>query len=280
MAAAYVSFLDEALNVNLTVLPGAASENVKTVSKQEAEFGMGHSTTCWMGAQGIGPYDQKYEGVMLVAPLFPAAFQPYVLPDSPITSISQCGNVRFGYGIAGGTGNYFIQQFMEEEYKITPDTIVANGGSVSYLSEGEAPGTLADKQVDITTTFGTYPRTQLQQIENNPGLRLIDLASPELDHFLGNHPEWSRFTIPAGSYVGQDKDITTVSTYSIFFCHETVDEELVYNITKALWLYQAEAGDASVEVKNWMKMSDIPNCTGAISLHPGAERFYKEIGLI
>ena len=86
------------------------------------------------------------------------------------------------------------------------------------------------------------------------------------------------FTIEAGSYEFQDEDYLTVKTPTILITNEEMDEETVYQVTKAIYnqldyLKDVHKGFRSL---NDETIADV----GAIPLHPGAERFYKEIELM
>ncbi len=280
IAAAYQPLWDKYLNVSVTIMPGGSSENFKQVSRGDCDMGFTHHTIFYMGNHGIAPFDKEYEGVRSVAPVTPAAVQLIVLKDSKITDLSQIGNLKVGLGTNGATANAFMLPFLEEEYGFTPETIAANGGSVSYLSDSEVTTALQDGQVDIALAFGVYPKPNIQELENTPGIKLISLDEAKLDDFISKNPQWSKYRIPANSYVGQTEEIVSVAAYAIIACRENMDDELVYRLTKVMWEHQEEAGVSSVEVAKWMHIEDVPSIIEAAPLHPGAERYYKEIGAI
>lgn len=280
IAAAYQPILDEKLNVSITIMPGGSVENYKQISNGDCDMGFTHHTVSYMGANGIAPYDRVYDGVRSIAPVTPAAIQLIVLASSPITDLSQIGDKKVGLGTVGATANAFILPFLEEEYGFTPDTIAAAGGSVSYLSDSEVTTALQDGQVDIALAFGVYPKPNIQELENTPGIKLVPLDEAKLDDFITKNPQWSKYEIPANSYVGQTEAVCSVAAYAQISCSEKLDEELVYRITKTLWENQEEAGLSSVEVAKWMHIENVLDIMEAAPLHPGAERYYKEVGIL
>jgi TRAP transporter TAXI family solute receptor len=84
--------------------------------------------------------------------------------------------------------------------------------------------------------------------------------------------------IPAGTYEGQAADVPTASVGNFFVTHEGVSEETVYQMTKLLFenlpaLEASHKAAAAIKLENALNGMPIP-------LHPGAERYYREIGLI
>jgi hypothetical protein len=85
-------------------------------------------------------------------------------------------------------------------------------------------------------------------------------------------------TIPAGTYEGQTADIPTLAVGNFFVTHEGVDEETVYQMTKLLFenlpeLVAAHKAATAISLEGALTGMPVP-------LHPGAERFYREAGLI
>lgn len=280
IAAAYIPFWEEALNVTVTVMPGGSAENYKAISNGTTELGFTHHTINYMGANQLGSFDQEYVGVCSIAPFFPVCVYVMTLAGSPVKDLSQLGNANVGFGAIGSTGNEFILNFLDEEYGITPESIVANGGAVSYLAESEIASALSDGQVDAITLFGVCPKPNIAELEQTPGLAMIQLDAEKLLHFLGNHPQWASYTIPAGTIKGQMEDINSVAAYTIISCQAGLDEELVYGLTRVIWEYKDEAASVSSEIANYTTLDAVSTIANAAPLHPGAERYYREIGLI
>ena len=280
IAAAYQPVWDQYLNVSLTITPGGSTENLKAVCRGDSDMGFTHHTVTYMAANGMAPFDQAYTDIAAIGPVTPAAIQLIVLADSPLKDLSEIGDKNVGLGTVGATANAFILPFLEEEYGFTPESIVANGGSVSYLSDSEVTTALQDGQVDIALAFGVYPKPNIQELENTPGIRLISLDEAKLDDFISKNPQWGKYKIPANSYKGQTEEVNSVAAWAIISCAKNMDEELVYRLTKTMWEHQNEAAQASTEVANWMHIEDVPEIIEAAPLHPGAERYYKEVGIL
>jgi TRAP-type uncharacterized transport system substrate-binding protein len=67
-------------------------------------------------------------------------------------------------------------QFLEEEYGITPDTIAAAGGTVSYLADAETSQALGDQQVDVAVIFGVCPKPNVKSLKIPPDWKCFPLT--------------------------------------------------------------------------------------------------------
>jgi len=106
----------------------------------------------------------------------------------------------------------------------------------------------------------------------------LSLSDAEIAKILAANKEFSRMDIPAGTYRGQDKTIPGVGVWTVIVCSKKLSDDLVYNITKQLFANQ----QFLKERHNYFKDLAPKNIVGAIvaPLHPGAERYYKEAGII
>ncbi|MBS7348664.1 MAG: TAXI family TRAP transporter solute-binding subunit, partial [Comamonas sp.] len=85
-------------------------------------------------------------------------------------------------------------------------------------------------------------------------------------------------TIPANTYSGQTEDVATAAIPNFLVTHSGVSDDLAYAMTKQLYdnletLYAAHNAAKNIKLENAVNGMSIP-------LHPGAERFYKEVGVL
>ena len=84
--------------------------------------------------------------------------------------------------------------------------------------------------------------------------------------------------IPAGTYEGQTADVQTAAIPNFLVSHSGVSDDLAYQMTKALYdnldtMYAAHNAAKAIKRENAIKGMPVP-------LHPGAARYYKEVGLM
>ena len=107
-------------------------------------------------------------------------------------------------------------------------------------------------------------------------VRLIDIPADVVATMCRNTPYFSPMTIKAGTYKGQDKDISTFSSPNIIAVHEKLDDDLVYAMTRELLTHKGDL-EAVAAVMKAMRADSVSQIK--IPLHPGALRYYRELGL-
>lgn len=108
------------------------------------------------------------------------------------------------------------------------------------------------------------------------GIKVVDIGQEAVDKLMAEKPWYHTVVIPAGTYDGCDEDITTFAQYTALCARADVPEETVYNLVKTMM----ENADALEAVhKNAAGTCPERGIEGAlIPMHPGAERYYKEVG--
>ena len=109
-------------------------------------------------------------------------------------------------------------------------------------------------------------------------IRILSFSNQILDKIYKTYPELTLETIPAGTYQGQEFDINTYTEAGPMVCRADLPEELVYQIVKTIyenkeWLTE----NVHKGIGSW---SFDPSVGELCPLHPGAVKFYKEIGLL
>lgn len=120
--------------------------------------------------------------------------------------------------------------------------------------------------------------TQLYAQLGSDDVTVLEFTDEQLAEIQKTYPIWSRYVIPAGTYPSQKKDIRTVAQPNFLACRADLPDEVVYKITKTIY-------------ENLPFLNNIHKATKAMSLerataglpaplHPGAEKFYREVGVI
>jgi len=121
------------------------------------------------------------------------------------------------------------------------------------------------------------------QLDNTKGMELYNWTDEEITMGNKSVPYYIRSQIPAGTYAGIDYDVNTLAVSGIFVTNANQDEELIYEITKALWSDTARKllDNGHAKGKAITLETSLDGVAGiGVPLHPGAERFYKEMGML
>lgn len=92
-------------------------------------------------------------------------------------------------------------------------------------------------------------------------------------------PWYSKFTIPAGTYDGQAEPVQTTAVKMLLLTDASMPDDVVYDLAKTFWENLDSLGKAHAVIKTVTKEMAVSDLSG-IPLHPGAEKYYREIGLL
>ncbi|WP_224824362.1 TAXI family TRAP transporter solute-binding subunit [Cognatishimia sp. MH4019] len=142
--------------------------------------------------------------------------------------------------------------------------------NIADVELSNAVSALKNGQIDGFVTAGSYPAPNVIEAAASTGVTVLSLSDEQIAE-----TKRTALTIPAGTYTGQDADIATTSLPVVAYTTSKMDEETAYQLTKTYWeTKESMAGDA----KWWdgVSVDMLSNITSQI--HPGALRYYKEIG--
>lgn len=110
-------------------------------------------------------------------------------------------------------------------------------------------------------------------------LAAIFLAYNWLGQYLPGRLGHNGYTIPVGTYPNQDEDVQTSAIKMVMFCRGDLDEETVYQLTKTFWENIDKLGEAQSNLRGLTPEEAVKDIAD-LPLHAGAEKYYKEIGVL
>ncbi len=129
---------------------------------------------------------------------------------------------------------------------------------------------LKNGQIDGFVTAGSWPAPNVIEAAASTGVSVLSLSDEQI-----TASKRSRLVIPAGTYAGQDNDITTTSLPVVAYTTSKMSDETAYALTKTYWQGKDSMGEAAA----WWNGVDkglMANIGGKI--HPGAQQYYDEAG--
>ena len=130
---------------------------------------------------------------------------------------------------------------------------------------------LKNGQIDGFVTAGSYPAPNVIEAAASAGVTVLSLNDEQ-----GKTTKRTRLVIPAGTYAGQSTDIQTTSLPVVAFTTTDMSEDVAYSLTKAYWENKKALGAAA---KWWDGVSPDMLVNVLTEIHPGAKRYYKEVGV-
>ncbi len=130
---------------------------------------------------------------------------------------------------------------------------------------------LKNGQIDGFVTAGSYPAPNVIEAAASAGVTVLSLNDEQV-----KTTKRTRLVIPAGTYAGQSSDIQTTSLPVVAFTTTDMSEDVAYSLTKAYWENKKALGAAA---KWWDGVSPDMLVNVLTEIHPGAKRYYKEVGV-
>lgn len=249
-------------------------DNLNQVAEGEAQVSIAISSNCYQALNGTDSFEGfAYPDLKVIAGLYFNPNQVVVTGKSGIKSLEDVAGKHFAVASAGSSVYGECQNHFEAAGLKFPDDINAE-----YITFTDAADMLQNNTIDGAWIMSGVPTSAVTQALSS-GSRLISIEDEILETLKGKFPWYAAYTIPAGTYPRQDIDVKTTAIKMVMFCRGDLDEQTVYDLTKTFWnnikeLGQAQSNLRGLEPKNAVK--DIAN----LPLHSGAEKFYKEIGVL
>lgn len=251
---------------------GASAENVRLVNKKEAELAMVQSDTLDFAFKGQEPFKEKLSKMKALAVLYPEIIQVVVRADSTIKTFADLKGKKIGVGAPGsGTEANFRQ--LCDAYGIAKGDVNAQ-----YLSFAESAEQFKDKHIDAFIVTAGIPNAAIMDIGSVQEVRILNIDGETAKKLSAKYPFLSSAKIPKGTYKGQDADVNTVAVNAVLIVNSEIKDDVVYKLTKALFDNQAELAAAHAKGKEL----NLQNAVKGVSIpfHPGAEKYYKEKGVM
>jgi uncharacterized protein len=279
----FAAKLVELINANVEgVTANVVSGDIETslVAMQQGELTINNvpSFQSYQVSQGKGSLGVATPDIRHIITLYGSPIQPIAALGGPERLADAA---KKPYRIWMGSKSGFFAQVFEpilEATGVSLADIEAAGGIIErygYLDEVQG---FQDGKLDLGIFAGPVPYGLMMQIQDNPGFRLLGLTEDEVAKLEALRPGMGRMNVPAGSYKGQDKDVLLPFYVNHLVSNVNVSDDLIYQVTKIMYeqhtaFHGLFNGSEEIDDKDVLKYNALP-------VHPGAERFYKEVGVM
>jgi hypothetical protein len=261
--------------VAIAVSTTASVYNVTAVDAGNLDAGLAGAASVYESFNGVGKFEgNKKPKIRVIANLFPEDMHLVLPKGATLGSLAELKGKRVGIAQAGSGTQVAVLRILEH-YGIGKDDIDA-----AELNNNQSAQRIADGQLDAYFYAMGTPSSALIQLGSTKGFELYKFSADEIKAVNKVIPFYTESKIPAGEYEAVTYDVPTVAVNGLLITSADQPEELVYEITKALWNDNTrkllDTGHAKGKVilkENALKGLLVP-------LHPGAERYYREAGLL
>jgi len=266
-------------NIKARMVPGGGMTNQPRVGTREVDMAWGITPFVAAALAGEKPFPNAFKDLRcIIKPNDLFALQFVVLADSPIKSIDGIFTGKYPLKLAvvpEGISDAYAFGKLLAFYGVDIKTIEKWGGKIMRAGYPDQIELMKDKHVEAVFENTYIPANPVMQIQPFRKLKFLSFEEKHQAYFkkLGFVPH----TIPAGSYENQDKPVQTFASGSVMIVNAKVPDEVVYQITKVL-VEKADEIRQIPTLKNWDPAKGIKDLPAP--LHPGAEKYFKEAGLL
>ena len=194
--------------------------------------------------------------------------------DSKIENISDLKGKRVNIGNPG-SGDRATMGVVMDAMGWTNDSFKL----ASELKGSERSQALCDNKIDAFVYVVGHPNGSIKEATTSCDAKLISVTGPKIDKIVADNPYYAFSTVPAGMYRGTDKDVNSFGVAATMVTTSDVSDDVAYNVAKSVFenfdtfkrLHPAFAN---------LKKEQMVKAGLSIPLHPGAEKYYKEVGLL
>jgi TRAP transporter TAXI family solute receptor len=248
-----------------------SQENIRRLAQGELDFALSNAAITYFAVRGAEGWDREYpiRSVMTLAPNVALFIAP---SGGAVRTIADLRGKRVVIGPAGAGFEYFVRPILAAHGVSYDDFTPLNAtqqASVDMLADGSAAAVFLG---------GAVPTASITQAASSQSVHFVPYDPAVMAKLSADFLFFSPATIPAGTYRGQDTPFNGLDVGSMHLVTAAdQDESLVYDVTKLLWelreqVVEKHPAGRAINPRNAVRD------TGT-AFHPGAIRFYREIGI-
>ncbi|MDJ0981122.1 MAG: TAXI family TRAP transporter solute-binding subunit [Kiloniellales bacterium] len=247
-------------------------DNVDAIASGRVESGFSQADIAYWAYNGKGPYAKKgpVTSLRAISNLYPEAVHIVVRRDARLTSPRDLKGLRVSLD-KEGSGTKVDAELILRAYGLTEKDIEPH-----YVPAGLSIDKLRAGELDAFFWIAGAPAKAVSALAEDTSITLLPIKGKEADSLIKKYPFFGSYTIQAGAYLNVPAT-ETLSVGAQWLVGADVEEETVYEITRALW----HENTASLLARGHPTGKLITQETAlqgiGIPLHPGAERFYEEL---
>lgn len=249
---------------------GASVTNTRLIYNESVELAILQNDIASYAVNGENQFaDNQVKNMSGIAALYPEVIQIIVRDDANIKNIKDLEGKKVAVGAPGSGAEANAKQILEF-FDLTYEDI-----DEDYLSFSEAASRLKDRQIDAAFLTAGIPTAAVMDVASTQDISLLHFSDEEIESLNSQYPYLTGVTVPAGTYTGLDNDTQTVALKALLVADSNLSEDVVYNITKAIFENRDTLIAAHDRAKDIKLESALDGMT--VELHPGAQKYYDEV---
>ncbi len=250
--------------------------NVNAIAQGALESGFAQADVATWAQTGTGIWEEQpaVENLRAIATLYAETIHLVASAESGIDSVDDLAGKTVSLD-EPGSGTLVDARIILEAYGLTEEDVDAQ-----FLKPDQAAERMRDGAMDAFFFVGGFPAGAIAELASQEDIVLVPIDGEQAAAIREEYTFFAENLVPAGTYEGIEADVPTLAVGAQWVTNAEQPEELIYEIVKALWNESTRAMfDAGHQKGREIRLETALDGIG-IPLHPGAERFYREQGVI
>ncbi|AXI49666.1 MULTISPECIES: TAXI family TRAP transporter solute-binding subunit [Sulfitobacter] len=254
---------------------GGSIANINAIKAGDMDMGVAQSDWQFHAYNGSSQFEgDKFDKERAVFSVHAEPFNVIARADSGIESFDDLKGKRVNVGNPGSGQRATMEVVLDAKGWTMDDFALA-----SELKPAEQAAALGDNKVDAIIYTVGHPNGSIQEAVSTVDAKLVPVEGEAIDKLVADNPFYAYSTIPGGMYKGTDADVKTFGVKATFVTSADVDEEVVYEVVKAVFDNFDRFKKLHPAFENLKEEEMIKDGLSA-PLHDGAAKYYKERGWI
>ncbi|MDB1122277.1 TAXI family TRAP transporter solute-binding subunit [Vibrio algarum] len=255
---------------------GGSIYNINTMRAGELDFGVVQSDWQYHGYNGTSKFTEQgeYKKLRAMFSLHTEPFNIIARKDAGINGVADLQGKRVNIGNPG-SGDRATMSVVMDAFGWTNDSFKL----AAELKGSERSQALCDNKIDAFIYMVGHPNGSIKEATTSCDAELISATGPEIDKIVGENPYYTYTSLPEGTYRGTEGEIKSFGVAATMVTTTDVSDDVAYNLAKAVFENFATFKRLHPAFAN-LKKEDMVKAGLSIPLHPGAEKYYKEVGLL
>jgi uncharacterized protein len=248
---------------------GASAENMTSLKDGAVEIAFTQTDIASYAKDGKLMFEGNVvDNVKAIGTLYPETVQIVTTVKSGIKTIADLKGKKVSVG-APGSGTFANAEQILEIHGITMEDIDAK-----HLSFDESTAGIQDGSIDAAFVTAGTPTGAVEGLGATEDVVILAIEADKAEELIAKYPYYAKDEVPSGVY-GLTDSVPTVAVLAMLVVREDLSEQLVYDITKAIFENTDKIGHAKAQL---IKAENALNGVG-IEVHPGAQKYYDEKGI-
>ena len=255
---------------------GGSVYNINTIRAGELDFGVAQSDWQYHAYHGTSKFEEQgpFKDLRAVFSVHPEPFTVVARADAGIKNFADLKGKRVNVGNPGSGQRGTMEVVMAAMGWTMDDFTLA-----SELKAAEQSKALCDNKIDAMVYTVGHPSGSIQEATTACDSVLVAVDGPVIDKLVADNAYYRKAVIPGGMYRGNDEDTPTFGVGATFVTSTNVPDEVVYQLVKAVFENFDDFKKLHPAFAN-LKNEEMVKDGLSAPIHPGAVKYYKEVGLL